>query len=114
MANVLTLEEVTAILEKGEFDELVGAIENEWLECKAAPYQINTDHQRQELAKDVSGLANAGGGIILIGIRTERDPSHFGDEIKEIRPFAQLLVNPEQYIDILKAWIYPPVDKIDV
>ncbi len=114
MAKILILEQVTAILEKGDFEELAGVVENEWLECKAAPYQIDKDHQKQELAKDVSGLGNAGGGIILIGIRTERDPLHFGDEIKEIRQFAQSLVNPEQYIDILKTWIYPPLHSVDV
>jgi Putative DNA-binding domain len=114
MTKNLTLDQVRVILEKGDFNELVGAVENEWLECKAAPYQLDKDHQRQELAKDVAGLANAGGGIILIGIKTERDLTHFGDEIKEVRSFAPSLINPEQYIDILKSWIYPPLDKIDV
>ncbi len=114
MSKNLTLDQVKAILDSGNFDELIGAVENEWLECKAAPYQLKEDHQKQEFAKDVSALANANGGVILIGVKTERDPTHFGDEIKEVRPFPRRLVNPDQYHDILKRWIYPPLQQVEI
>lgn len=80
MPKNLDPDHVRFILKSGHFNELIGTVEDEHLECKAAPYQLQSEHQKQELAKDVAGLANAGGGIILIGVRTERDPTHFGDE----------------------------------
>jgi hypothetical protein len=114
MAKELTLEEVKAVLTTGNFSELIGLVENEWLECKAAPYQLQHEHQKQELGKDVSALANAGGGIILIGVRTEQDATHFGDEIVEIRPFDRALANPKQYQDVLTSRLYPSLWEVKI
>ena len=114
VAKKLSLEEIRAILESGIFDGLIGAVEDERIECKAAPYQLQHAHQKQELAKDVSAFANAEGGMILIGVRTERDPTHFGDEIREISCISQDLVNPQQYQDVLGTWIYPPIQQVDI
>jgi hypothetical protein len=44
-------------------------VETEHLEFKAEPYRLEHELQKQELAKDVSGLANARGGAILIGFK---------------------------------------------
>jgi len=114
MVNELTLEEVKAVLATGNFTELTGLVENEWLECKAAPYRLQHEHQKQELAKDVSALANASGGIILIGVRTEQDATHFGDEIVEIRPFDRTLAKPNQYQDVLTSWLYPSLWEVKI
>lgn len=114
MPKNLTLDQIKAILDSGNLNELIGAVENDWLECKAAPYRLEEDYQKQELAKDVSALANANGGVILIGVKTEGDPTHFGDEIKEVRPFPQKLVNPGQYQDILKQRIYSALQRVEV
>lgn len=103
-------EEVNAILASGEFDQLKGAREGELLECKGSPYRLDQEHQKLELAKDVSALANARGGIILIGVHTERDVSRPGfDEIKDVSPFESALTDPERYHNVLKEWIYPPL-----
>lgn len=111
----LTAEEVNALLASGDFDRLIGVEEGELLECKAAPYQLEHEHQKSEFAKDVSALANAKGGIILIGVRTERDATRPGfDEIKETRPFERTLVDPERYHNILKEWIYPAIQSIEI
>jgi hypothetical protein len=110
-----SLEEVRNLLASGNFDALRGAVENEWLECKGAPYQLTTNEpEKQELAKDVSGLANASGGIILIGVVTAINPTHRGEEITEIRPFTNSLVNIDQYYDVLRSWIYPTLQQIDI
>lgn len=113
MPKELGLEEVRVILESGNFNELIGAVENEQLECKAAPYQLDNDHHKQELAKDVSALANADGGIVLIGVRTEKDPRHLGDELVEIRPFEQHRVDLSQYFDVLHDWVYPALWQVE-
>ncbi len=114
MPKNLELEEVKEILAGGRFEDLIGAVENEQVECKSAPYQVQKDVAKQELAKDVSGLANADGGVILIGVKTHKNPSHFGDEIIEIHPFSRSLINQEQYQDILQSWIYPSLQQVDV
>ncbi len=114
MSKTLSIEEVERILTSGNFESLKGAIEDEKLECKSEPYLLENDHHKLELAKDVSALANSGGGVVLIGAKTEKDPSHLGDEIKEIRPFAQSLIDTERYQNIVTDWIFPTLDNLVV
>src|SRR4029453_8579339 len=84
MAEYLNAEQIPDVLNRGSFDEFLGVVEDHQLECKKEPYQIQRDDQKQEFAKDVTALANVEGGFILIGVRTERNPTHFGDEITSI------------------------------
>jgi hypothetical protein len=109
VAKKLSVSEVDVILSSGRFDDLLGCVEDSRLECKAAPYQLDQERQKMELAKDVSALANADGGILLIGAQTERNPTHFGDEIRHIGPFKQNLVDTAQYLNVLGEWIYPQI-----
>src|SRR5713101_5965300 len=92
MVESLNPEQIQAILERANFDEFIGVVEDHQLECKKEPYQLQRDDQKQEFAKDVTGLANAEGGFLLIGVRTEKNPTHFGDEITSIHPFPQTMV----------------------
>jgi hypothetical protein len=110
----LTRERLDQIVATGTFDELIGTSESGWVEYKGQPYQIENDAAKRELAKDVSSFANASGGRILIGVRTKVSPTHFGDEVEDIRPSPQGLVNTTQYRDILGSWIYPEVEGLDV
>lgn len=114
MPKNLRQDEIKSILEIGNFDKLIGTIENEQLDFKKAPYQLDTDLEKLELVKDISSFANADGGVILLGVRTERDPKHFGDEAKEICPFLQTLVDPDKYHNILSSWIYPILHHIEI
>lgn len=121
MPKKLSPAEVLAILEKGDFTALVGVVEDHRLECKGEPYVLHhtekgtVTHYKQELAKDVSSLANTPeGGLILIGARTERVDTHVGDEIVEVRPIPKDLIDPKQYHDILNEWIYPSVLGVEV
>jgi Schlafen, AlbA_2 len=109
MPKTFAVSEVDAILGSGRFEELLGGVEDGHLECKAAPYQLDQDRQKMELAKDVSALANADGGILLIGVQTERNPIHLGDEIRRIGDFASNLVDTSQYLKVLSEWIYPAI-----
>jgi hypothetical protein len=109
MAKMLSVSEVDAILSSGRFDNLLGCVEDSHLECKAAPYQLDQDRQKMELAKDISALANTDGGNLLIGVQTERNPDYFGDEIRRIGPFKQNLVDTGQYLDVLGEWLYPQI-----
>ncbi len=52
---------------------LIGQPEAVWLEFKTSPYQLSDERQKFELAKDVSAMANADGGVILMGVETQKD-----------------------------------------
>ena len=86
-------KQIRSVLETGEFDQLVVAVEHEQMDAKSEPYRLGDLRAKLELAKDVAGFANAAGGVIVIGARrTEKSPVHFGDEIREIRPFDRGLI----------------------
>lgn len=107
-------QKLQEILKTATFDALIGHIENDWFDCKKEPYQIQNDSAKRELAKDVSSFANVDGGYIFIGIRTKQSAQHFGDEVEELHPFPQNLVNTTQYRDILRTWVYPEIEGLDV
>src|SRR5258708_6330038 len=110
----LRIDEIRQILESGDFDQFNAAIETEVFECKSIPYFLDQIHQKQELAKDVSGLANSGGGAIVVGLSTEAILSLAEEEVTEIRPFGQSLFDPQQYFDVLKSWIHPTVEGVQI
>jgi hypothetical protein len=83
----LSKDDVMEKLASKEFDALVGELESDWLECKQSPYRLETDRQKLELAKDIAGLANAAGGLLLLGFATAKDPTHGADRIAEVKPF---------------------------
>lgn len=112
--TILTRTKVLAICESGDFTPLVGAVENIEFDCKMQPYVLTNEKGKRELAKDVSAFANAGGGVILLGLKTEASPDHFRDEVVSVKPFAQNLVNPIQYNDLLAAWVFPAIAGVGV
>jgi hypothetical protein len=105
---------VISELQNGRFDELVGEFENEWLECKGQPYDLTREDQKLELAKDITGLANAGGGLLLLGYSTKRSDIHGEDQIHEVRAFPDDRFNQSQYDSAIKSWIYPPIDGLEL
>jgi hypothetical protein len=114
MGKELNVSQIKEILASGNFDQFRGAIETEICECKSIPYRLDQIHQKQELSKDVSGLANAGGGVILVGLHTEAIPSRAEEEVAEIKPFAASLFDVQQHHDVLKSWLHPVVEGIEI
>jgi hypothetical protein len=107
--KTLSILEVAEILSTGNFRRFLSTIEHEHVECKRAPYQLREQLQKIELAKDVSALANARGGYLLLGIDTERNTTHQGDEITKLCCFEQNMVDLDQYRKILDELIYPAI-----
>ena len=95
------------LLLAADFNSFIDAVETEHVEFKSGLYQLDNDSQKQELAKDVSGLANAGGGVILIGFKTTKDSTILGDYVTELRAVPKSCFQAEQYRSILQDWIYP-------
>lgn len=115
MTRQVAPEEVREVLGRRAFAELIGVVEDEHVECKQMPYQLNSEAGKYELAKDVSAFANAAGGVILIGFRTGRpDPAHPQDEITHVRVVPQAQINRDQYHDVLRAWTFPPLDGVEI
>lgn len=110
----LTANAIISCLAAGDFDRLIGEFECDWLECKRQPYDLTLDQQKLELAKDVSGLANAGGGLLLIGFSTTRSPAHGEDQIDKARPFPSGRFDSVQYRQVIADWTWPPLEKIVV
>ena len=108
----LTQARILEILESGDFEPLIGEFESETLECKGQPYGLDTDERKLELAKDVSGLANAAGGLLLVGFTTKKSLTHGEDEIDRVRAFPLGMFDPNQYRQVLAAWLWPPLDDI--
>jgi hypothetical protein len=106
----LTIQEILVRLREHRFDALIGHFESSQLECKRAPYRLSEDVEKLELAKDVSALANADGGIILIGWATEKDEVHREDRICGLSPVPVDLFNPAQYQGVLQQWLWPRVE----
>lgn len=100
-------------LASSRFDQVLGTTENEEIDFKEGVYLLETRKQRWELAKDVASFANAQGGMIVVGYRTERHPNVLGDTAAEHRPVPKSLVNWDAYRMIIDNLVYPPVERLE-
>ena len=71
--------------------------------------QIGDEFHCHELAKDVTALANAGGGLLIIGLKTRLDDQYSTEVVDEIRPISRNLANTQRYSDTITARTYPPL-----
>jgi hypothetical protein len=110
----MTRAEALAILDGGDFEQLIGAPESLEVEFKSEPYRLDQEGQRFELAKDVSALANAAGGVIVIGVRTEREDQAAVDVVTDLRPLARGLVDEQQYEGAITDRVYPRLQELHV
>ncbi|WP_331731301.1 RNA-binding domain-containing protein [Streptomyces sp. NBC_00073] len=101
----MELKGALGALDAHEPVSLLGLRETQWLDAKAAPYQLANPRSVEELAKDVAAFANGGGGLIVIGIATrlEHDEEVL-DHIVEVAPAA---VNLDQIRKLIRQWITP-------
>jgi hypothetical protein len=102
--------EVLERLAAKQFDALIGVSEGVWLDAKESPYMLDTLKQKLELAKDVSALANAVGGIIVVGFDTARDALTTGERISEVKPFPLDMINSDRCRKVIQEYVYPPLD----
>jgi predicted HTH transcriptional regulator len=110
----MTRDQALDVLRTGGFDQFIGVEENVEIEFKGAPYPVDTEAGKFELAKDASALANAQGGLIVIGVRTERDAERFSDVAVEVRPMRRELIDEGRYVDVLSDRIYPHIANLRV
>ncbi|MGH3570606.1 MAG: hypothetical protein ACRDUW_02060 [Pseudonocardiaceae bacterium] len=99
-------------LQVGQLELLVGVRECGWLDVKSGPYQVDEPRGAAELLKDVSGFANAGGGLLLVGYRTRRD-GH-GEVVEAVAPVLKGLVDVDRYLKLIRDRVHPFVRGLSV
>ncbi|WP_053679709.1 RNA-binding domain-containing protein [Streptomyces sp. XY66] len=100
------LKSALAALEAHQPGSLLGLRETQWLDAKAAAYQLDADPRApEELAKDVAAFANGGGGVIVIGVATRVDSDE--EVLDHIRGLARDAVNVDQVRKVIRARITP-------
>lgn len=112
----LALSDLFPILADWWADEtrLIGIEENQELEFKERAHDLGSDRGKLEFAKDISAMANGGGGVILYGVRTARDPAIGRDVSDRVTPLLEGEVNVAQLESVARDWIYPPQRTLEV
>lgn len=106
--------ELFAALGRGDGEALIGTQESEWLDFKQTLYVPFDNDRKLELAKDVTALANSGGGVLVIGYRTHRDDTMAREVASELSPVRRDLVNFQQYQQTVEDWTYPPIRNLEM
>lgn len=101
--------ELFAALGAGDGDALLDTIEDDWIDFKREPYVLDQPSQPLELAKDIAGLANSGGGVLVLGVETEPDPTSGRDKAMKLRPVRLDLVDEDRYRQTVENWTHPPI-----
>ncbi|MGF1431059.1 AlbA family DNA-binding domain-containing protein [Kitasatospora sp. LaBMicrA B282] len=107
---------ITALVERAP-GRIIGTRESDWVDFKSVrpgvgPYDLSTDKGKFELSKDVAAFANAGGGLIVCGFKTQQKPTELYETATRPVPFEKRLVNPNSYKDVLTEYIRPLI-KVD-
>ncbi|MGA5114906.1 RNA-binding domain-containing protein, partial [Streptomyces pseudogriseolus] len=97
---VKDLKSALAALDAQEPGSLLGLRETQWLDAKAAPYQLAGPKAVEELANDVTAFANGGGGLIVIGIATR--PEHDEEVLDRIVGLDPAAVNVDQIRKLIR------------
>jgi len=91
---------------------VIGLRECVWLDAKERPYKLGHSAQDAELCKDAAALANARGGLLLIGYGTARKGAR--EVLARLAPVPGRSVNVEQYRMILRARVYPDIRDLEI
>lgn len=94
----------------GHAAALAGQPESQWLDVKRDLWRLDTATGKAELAKDISAMANADGGMILIPATTTIVSGR--EVVSEVRDMPIELINIAQLRDILKARVFPPLPNL--
>lgn len=111
--EIANISEIQEILARGAFNELEGALENEFFDAKSEPWDLNLERGKLDLAKDVSSFANWHGGIIVVGAAAAPAPTYQRNEIQEIHPLPAMLTPTDRYSHVIREWVYPVPEGIE-
>jgi hypothetical protein len=101
--------ELRAALTSADFERVIGTPEDTWVDFKKEPYRLDTFKGKWEYAKDVAALANANGGVLVLGVKTGRSQNELVSVAESYAPIPRRLVDQKQHGDVLLNGIYPEV-----
>lgn len=105
--TVTSVDEAREAVATGQLERFAGTRECGWLDVKKEPYKLGNPASDIELLKDVGALANAAGGILLIGFATVQ---RYGREVVgKFLPVPVGSVDPERYRKLLRERVFPLV-----
>ncbi|WP_272476968.1 AlbA family DNA-binding domain-containing protein [Baekduia alba] len=107
LAGDLDASNVAALIRTGAPEILLGEYEGQWLAAKSVPYRLDEVPEQLELGKDVAAMANAGGGLLVLGAVTKRRPGG-GEEIVKLNGCVSGAVNQREYRHVVSQVIHPP------
>lgn len=91
----------------GHAAALVGQPESRWLDAKKEHWAFGTPAGNAEAAKDISAMANAEGGMVLIPARTTVVSGR--EVICDVRDMPIERIDITQIRDVLNQWVFPPL-----
>ena len=104
----LDFADIRALVDTGDFKQLLGEIEGQHLDVKSQPYPFHSGNDaKREFAKDVAAFANVKGGCIIIGAETIISTLQAGEQITALKPFPVELFSPDQSRKLIAEWLYP-------
>jgi hypothetical protein len=110
----LTPIEVVVIARSDRFSELLGVRESDQVDFKSGSYDLDSKRGKRDLAADVASLANARGGVIVLGVGTavhQSERVEVASEFVGIRPGS---VNRDRYLKVLREHVAPLVRDVSV
>ena len=106
----LNYSDIENILKKDLFKDLKGQLENSVFDVKESPYDFNKEENKQELCKDVAGLANNSGGFIILGISEIIEQNLPHRRVSEVKGLKHTSINKQTYIEHITRLIYPKLE----
>lgn len=104
-------------MEYSTVEDLKSLIDNEIEESTELEYKSSfaTENPkwREELAKDVSAMANANGGTIIYGIR-EKDGNNGHSIPSELLPIPYTIMSKDKLSQLLSSNIQPVIDNVEI
>ena len=91
--------------------DFLGAVEGQYLEVKTGVgYDLETAAGRFELVKDVTAFANASGGFLLLGLKTERAGGERTDVVRSLDLVQKDAVGVSKVVGIVNQLSHPTID----
>jgi hypothetical protein len=100
------------LVASGRPEVLLGQAESNWLEAKSQPWDLGSPSGKAEAAKDLSALANAEGGLIVIPAKTTKEGDR--DVLSRVSEMPLDRFSATQLRDILAAWTFPPLRGVEI
>ncbi len=100
--------ELVRALERHDAKAVLGTPESSWVEFKdPRAYPLDTDASKWELAKDVAAMANADGGLLVIGIYAKKDRHDTHEPATDLCPFPKTTYNIDRLRSVIADWLTP-------